>query len=156
MLSRHYLLQVRKGEQGKGRSPLAVGLEMLKSPIMDIPQGLVNAFIAVVGLLPVGTPVILNNGDLAIVSDIEHLRGRSLYSQRPAPITKPRKIYVERMRTSAGQIVPERQARVCLGEDGESGEWAVKATAHSEGIDDLILRGLFRRPSTILTQIGIR
>ena len=60
------------------------------------------------------------------------------------------------MRTSAGQIVPERQARVCLGEDGESGEWAVKATAHSEGIDDLILRGLFRRPSTILTQIGIR
>jgi HD-GYP domain-containing protein (c-di-GMP phosphodiesterase class II) len=155
-LSRHYLQQVRRGELGKGRSPVEVGLELLKSPPGQLQGAMANVFVACIGLLPVGTLVELNNGDVAVVSDVEHLRGRHLYSQRPAPITQPRKIFVERLRDSAGKVIPERQARVRLGDDGESGEWTVTSTLSPEGNEDLIVRGLIRRPSTVLTQLGVR
>ncbi len=155
-LCRFYLEEVRRGQGGKGRSPIQVGLALLKSPPGQIQPEMVNVFVASIGLLPVGTLVELHNGDLAVVSDVEHLRGRHLYSQRPAPITKPRTIFVERLRTSDGKVIPERQARVRLGEDGESGEWTVAATLSTEGNEDLVVRGLLRRPSTVLTQLGVR
>ncbi|MEE2787517.1 MAG: hypothetical protein VX589_09275 [Myxococcota bacterium] len=155
-LTRYYLKQVRGGEQGLGRSPLAVGLELLQTPTIEVDQGLIRAFLAAIGLLPVGTVVELMNGDLAIVSDIEHLRGRHLYNSRPAPLTKTRSIFVERMRDRSGAIIPERQSRVRLGDDGDDGEWTVHRTLVRDGMMDLVIRGLFRRPSTILTQLGVR
>ncbi|MBV70791.1 MAG: hypothetical protein CMH52_05525 [Myxococcales bacterium] len=155
-LSRYYLQQVRRGEKGKARSPVAVGLELLTNPPPAMDSGIIKVFLAVVGLLPVGTLVELHNGDIAVVSDIEHLRGRNLYNQQPAPIALARKIFMERLRSSDGKAINERQARVELGGDGEFGEWSIASVLDPTGWDDLIVRGLFRRPSTIMTQLGVR
>lgn len=155
-LGRHYLGEVRRGEQGKGRSPVEVGLELLATPPPEVSHAMVHAFVAAIGLLPVGTLVELNNGDVAVVTDIDHLRGRHVYSERPAPITRSRKIFVERLRSDDGKVISERHSRVQLGEDGENGEWAVRATLATEGHEDLVVRGLIRRPSTVLTQLGVR
>ena len=124
------------------RSPLAVGLELLNSPPVEADHMLIRAFVATVGLIPVGTLVELMNGDLAVVSDIEHLRGRHLYSSRPAPLTKPRSIFVERMRDRAGAVIPERQSRIRLGDDGDGGEWAIARTLDRTGMMDLVIRGI--------------
>jgi hypothetical protein len=155
-LIRHYLGLVR-GEQGPAISPLAAGLSLLESPPAHVDPGLARVFVAVVGLLPVGTVVELQNGDLAVVADVDHLRGRHLYRTSPAPISAPRKTYVERMRSAEGKIVAERRARVCLGEDGgKDGEWAVKRTLVAEPHRDLVVRALIRRPATVITQLGVR
>ena len=70
------------------RSPVAVGLELLESPPGDVDIDLVHCFVATIGLFPVETLVELQNGDAAVVADIEHLRGRNLYNQRPASGSK--------------------------------------------------------------------
>ncbi len=155
-LCRYFLGEVRIGENGKGRAALEVGLELLASPPKALDSALIHAFIATVGLLPVGTLVKLQNGDLAVVSDVDHLRGRHLYSQRPAPITSPRKIYVERLRDASGTPISERQSRVRLGDDSDEGEWAIHEVVSSKEHLDLVVRALFRRPSTVLTQLGVR
>ena len=155
-LSRYYLDQVRGGEKGQNRSPVDVAMELLESPPTQIEPTLVALFLAVVGFLPVGTLVELNNGDVAVISDIEHLRGRTLYARRPAPVTVARKVFAERLRDKDGEPIGERQARIQLGTDGDEGEWVVQSVLAKDGWEDLIVRGLFRRPSTVLTQLGVR
>ncbi len=155
-LARHFLKQVRASEDSVARSPVAVGLELLESPPGELDVNLVHVFVATIGLLPVGTLVELQNGDVAVVADIEHLRGRNLYNQRPAPLVSKRRVFLERMRDEAGKSIPERQARVELGSEGEAGEWAIQRTLDKTGWEDLVVRALFRRPSTILTQLGVK
>ena len=87
-LIRFYLKQVRGGEQGMARSPLTVG-RIVELPARRGRPHVNQCLCGDGGLIPVGTLVELMNGDLAVVSDIEHLRGRHLYSSRPAPLTKP-------------------------------------------------------------------
>jgi len=155
-LIRYYLSRIH-GDDGEPLSPLAVGLSLLESPPSHVDARLCRTFVAVVGLLPVGTVVELQNGDIGVVADVEHLRGRRLYRMKPAPIASQRKIFVERMRNTKGKSVPERRARVCLGEDGGTeGEWAVKRTLSSATHRDLIVRALIRRPATVITQLGVR
>ena len=155
-LIRYYLEMVR-GERGEPVSPLAAGLSLLSSPPSHVDPTLCRAFVAVVGLLPVGTVVELQNGDIGVVADVEHLRGRRLYRQSPAPIATQRKTFVERMRSAKGKPIAERRARVCLGEDGgDAGEWAVKRTLNQAPYRDLVVRALIRRPATVITQLGVR
>ncbi len=152
-----YYLDLIRGAAGAPLSPMAAGLSLLETPPSHIDVSLCRAFVAVVGLLPVGTVVELQNGDIAVVADVDHLRGRRLYRVSPAPISKPRKIYVERMRNAKGKPVAERRARVCLGDDGGAdGEWAVKRTLAGGPHRDLMVRALIRRPATVITQLGVR
>ncbi|MGC6416897.1 MAG: hypothetical protein ACON3Z_07255 [Bradymonadia bacterium] len=155
-LTRFYLTAVRRGEHGQGRSPVDVAIELLTEPPSQLDHGLIRIFLAVVGFLPVGTLVRLQNGDVAVVADVEHLRGRALYNQVPAPITKARRIFLERLRTEQGEVISERKSRVLLGDDGDDGEWVIESVLKPDGWEDLVVRGLFRRPSTILTQLGVR
>jgi hypothetical protein len=94
----------------------------------------------------------------AIVADVEHLRGRGLYgSADTPPVAAPRKIWIERMRTPRGEVVPERQARVCLGATTPEGDdWAVRRTLSPDGWGPVVMRALLRRPSTVVMQLGLR
>ncbi len=148
---------VRGREERAPVSALEAGLGLLRSPPRGVEPALTQVFVATVGLLPVGTVVELHNHDVAVVADVEHLRGRSLYDTRPAPVTAPRKIWVERMRTARGEVVPERQSRVCLGSTTPDGEdWAVRRTLSSDGWTSVVMRALLRRPSTVVMQLGLR
>jgi hypothetical protein len=61
------------------------------------------------------------------------------------------------MRTQRGQVVPERRARVELGEVDERGDaWSVVRTLERTGNEDLVQRALIRRPSTVVAQMGLR
>ncbi|MCA9541735.1 MAG: hypothetical protein KC620_22720 [Myxococcales bacterium] len=151
-----YIARVR-GDGRPRESAMAVGLDLLRDPPKNIHPALVQVFVAVVGLLPVGTVVELNNGDLGVVADVEHLRGRNLYRKSPAPVSEPRKIFIERMRTEQGKVVPERRARVRLGDEGEAGEWAVRRTlVPGDDMQALVVRALVRQPATVMAQMGIR
>jgi hypothetical protein len=148
---------VRGREDRTPVSALEAGLTLLRSPPRGVEPALTQVFVATVGLLPVGTVVELHNHDVGVVADVEHLRGRSLYGAEPAPITAPRKIWIERMRTARGEVVPERQSRVCLGATTPDGDdWAIRRTLSSEGWTPVILRALLRRPSTVVMQLGLR
>lgn len=151
----HYLARVR-GDDGPAESPMAVGLDLVERPPGRVDPALARVFVAVVGLLPVGTVLELHNGDLAVVADVEHLRGRHLYRKDPPPVTQPRKIFVERLRDAKGRVVPERRARVRLGDEGEAGEWAIARTLSLDGHRELVTRALVRRPSTVVAQMGLR
>lgn len=148
----HYLDRVR----APGASPLSLGLELIHDPPPHVDAALAQVFVAVVGLLPVSTVIELQNGDLAVVADVDHLRGRHLYRKSPAPVTAPRKIWLERMRDAKGKTIPERRARVQLGDEGEDGEWAVRRVLDAAPHRDLVTRALIRRPSTVVQQLGIR
>lgn len=148
---------VRGREERAPVSALEAGLSLLRSPPRGVDPALAQVFVATVGLLPVGTVLELQNHDVAIVSDVEHLRGRGLYGTRPAPVTAPRKIWVERMRTPRGEVVPERQSRVCLGATTPEGDdWAVRRTLSPDGWGPVVMRALLRRPSTVVMQLGLR
>lgn len=152
-----YLEMVRGTGRRPAMSPLRAGMELLQSPPPHIERALVQVFVATMGFMPVGTAVELMNGDLAVIADIDHLRGRTLYRKTPPPVCGPRKIYVERMRTDRGKVIPERKARVELGTASDQGEeWAVRRTLRSEGLRDLVVRALLRRPSTVVAQLGLR
>ncbi len=61
------------------------------------------------------------------------------------------------MRSARGEVVPERQSRVCLGATTPDGDdWAIRRTLSSEGWTPVILRALLRRPSTVVMQLGLR
>lgn len=156
MLIDTYLDRVR-GDGGRpAESPTAVGLDLLTTAPPRIDPALVKVFVAVVGLLPVGTVIELHNGDLAVVADVDHLRGRHLYRKTPAPVTQPRKIFVERMRTAKGKPIAERRARVRIGDEGEDGEWVIARTLTLDDHRDLVVRALIRSPSTVVAQMGLR
>lgn len=157
MLAGAWLDQVRGRDGRETRSPVEAGLAVLRSPPRSVDASLAQVFVATVGLLPAGTLVELQNGDVAVVSDVEHLRGRALSNAETPGVAGPRKIWVERMRTPKGEVVPERQARVALGADGPDGEdWAVKRTLRPEGWEDVVVRALLRRPTTAVMQLGLR
>ncbi len=147
-----YLDEIRQ----RDRSPLQVALQLLREPPLRVDPDLIKIFIATVGLLPVGSVVELQNGDLGVVADIEQLRGRNLYNREEPPLMKPRIITVERMRNARGAVIPERRARVELGEDEEGREWKVVKVLKREGLRDLLLRALIRRPFTVVAQMGLR
>jgi len=156
ILARRYLELVRGGTR-PAQSPLEAALGMLQSPPRHVELPMVQVFVAAVGFLPVGSVVELQNEDLAVVSDVDHLRGRGVYGKRPAPVTRKRKIHVERMRDAAGQLVPERKARVELGTENEEGQtWAVRRTPRLDGLRDLAMRAIIRRPATVVQQMGLR
>jgi hypothetical protein len=99
----------------------------------------------------------LQNNDVGVVAEVDHLRGRTVYNADPAPVLRPRKIVVERMRTPQGKAVPERKARVVLGDESPDGvEWTVRRTLDPGPWRDLVIRGLIRRPSTVVAQMGLR
>ena len=154
-LTRFYLTAVRRGEHGQGRSPVDVAIELLTEPPSQLDHGLIRIFLAVVGFLPVGTLVRLQNGDVAVVADVEHLRGRALYNQVPAPITKARRIFLERLRTEQGELIVTQVAGPAW---RRWRRWRVgyRVGAQARWLGRSRHAGLFRRPSTILTQLGVR
>jgi hypothetical protein len=148
---------VKGSEQRPAISPLEAGLSLLRDPPRHVETSLARVFVAVVGLLPVGTVVEMHNGDVGIVAEVDHLRGRTVYNAEPPPVLRPRKIVVERMRTPQGKAIPERKARSVLGEEAPDGEdWSIKRTLDPGPWRDLIIRGLIRRPSTVVAQMGLR
>ncbi|MEZ4474042.1 MAG: hypothetical protein R3F60_25305 [bacterium] len=156
-LARAWLALVRGADDTPAISPLAAAVALLKRPPPQVDAGLARLFVATVGLLPCGTLVELSNGDVGVVADIDHLRGRTVYRQRPPPVCGPRTIWVERMRTAEGRVVPERRARIALGADnGEGGTWMVLRTLDPAPHRDLIMRALVRRPATVVAQMGLR
>jgi hypothetical protein len=156
-LSGVWLDRIRSREGHPGLSPLQAGLELLARPPRHVDPDLARVFVAVVGLLPVGSVVQLSNGDVAVISEVEHLRGRTVYRQSPPPVCGPRTIWVERMRQADGRVVPERKARVALGTDnGEGSRWVLVRTLKGQDHRDLITRALIRRPATVVAQMGLR
>lgn len=156
-MAESWLELVQGTDQRPPVSPLEAGLSLLRDPPRHVDTSLARVFVAVVGLLPVGTVVELHNGDVGIVSEVDHLRGRAVYNADPPPVLRPRKIFVERMRTPQGRAVPERKARVRLGEDApDGGTWEVRRTLDPAPYRDLVIRGLIRRPSTVVAQMGLR
>ena len=156
-LGRTWIDRVRGVEGTPPVSPLRAGLDLLARPPRQVDPDLARVFVAVVGLMPVGTVVQLSNGDVGVIADIDHLRGRTVYRQTPPPVCGPRTIYVERMRAQDGKVVPERKARVVLGADnGEGGRWVISRTLNSRPHRDLVNRALIRRPATVVAQMGLR
>lgn len=151
-------LDLVRGREGREpTSPVEAGLSLLRSPPRQVEPAVAQVFVAMVGLLPVGTVVELQNDDIGVVADVEHLRGRALFSADTPPVVGPRKIWIERMRTPRGDVVPERQARVALGSESPDGaDWAVKRTLRREGWDEVVVRALLRRPTTAVMQLGLR
>ncbi len=156
-LATDYLDRVRGLDGMPPSSPLQVALDLLQKPPAHVELPLVRAFVGSIGLLPVSTVVELQNGDLGVVCDVDHLRGRSVYRKSPPPVSAPRKIYVERMRDKEGKVVPERKSRIQLDTPGEGGDmWAATRTFKSEGLEDLITRAMIRRPATLIAQLGVK
>ena len=60
------------------------------------------------------------------------------------------------MEHTAEVELPERRARVRLGDEGEAGEWTIQRTLALDGLRDLVVRALIRRPSTVVAQMGLR
>lgn len=138
-----------------GLTPLQAARRLLERPPADL--DLVRCFIATVGILPVGTLVELGNGDVAVVSDVDHLRGRMVYRRSPPALAGARTIWVERLRTAKGHVVPERKARVALGaDDGAGSMWIATRTLDGAAHRDLIVRALIRQPATVIAQMGLR
>ncbi len=155
-LATTYLDRVQ-GVKGRRESPVHVALDLLENPPAHVDPTLAKVFVATVGLLPVGVVVELHNGDIGVVADVDHLRGRHVYRKVPAPVTGPRKVFVERMRDASGKVVPERKARVQLDTPDEQGNnWEVKRTLEPDAMRDLVVRALLRRPSTVIAQLGLR
>ncbi len=154
----HAWLDLVRGRDGRtATSPVEAGIALLRSPPRPVDAAVAQAFVGTVGLLPLGTVVELNNNDVGVVADVEHLRGRSTYNAETPPVAGKRKIWVERMRTPTGDVVPERQARICLGAEASDGStWAVERTLARTGWEDVAIRALLRRPSTVVTQMGMR
>ena len=146
------------GQNGRTReSPLAVALDLLANPPPHVDAQLAKVFVAVVGLLPVGTVVELMNGDVGVVCDVDHLRGRDVYRRSPPPVTRPRTVFIERLRDSNGKIVPERKSRVELEDADEHGNaWQAVRTLDPEPWRELITRALIRRPATVIAQLGLK
>ncbi len=156
-LAEAWLDLVRGTDQRPAITPLEAGLSLLKDPPRQVDANLARVFVASIGLLPVGTVVQLQNEDVGVVSEVDHLRGRTVYNADPAPVLRPRRIVVERMRTPQGKAVPERKARVVLGEESpDGGAWTVRRTLDPAPWRDLVIRGLIRRPSTVAAQMGLR
>ena len=156
-IAQRYLAAVLGHDDTPKRTPLQAVVDLLDRPPAGADPDLVHCFVATVGILPVGTLIELGNSDIAVVSDVEHLRGRTVYRKRPPPIAGPRTIWVERLRTSKGHVVPERKARVALGAADESGnQWIAARTLDATEHRDLIVRALIRRPATVIAQMGLR
>ncbi len=147
-----------RGENGQLKSsPLAVGIDLLTSPPPEFDSNLVKTFVAVVGLMPIGTVVEMMNGDVGVVSDVEHLRGRDVYRATPPPVTRQRKIFIERMRTAKGKVVGERKARIELESANEQGQsWTAVRTLDPEPWRELVTRAIIRRPATVVAQLGLK
>ncbi|MGK0358493.1 MAG: hypothetical protein ACI9U2_000782 [Bradymonadia bacterium] len=157
LIARQYLGSVLGHDDAPRRSPLQTVMALLERPPVGVEPDLVQCFVATVGILPVGTLVELGNSDIAVVSDVEHLRGRSVYRKRPAPLAGPRTVWIERLRTSKGNVVPERKARVALGSaDDKGNQWIAARTLDGTEHRDLIVRALIRRPATVIAQMGLR
>ena len=157
LIARQYLASVLGHDGATRRTPMQAAMALLDRPPAGVEPDLIGCFVATVGMLPVGTLVELGNSDIAVVSDVEHLRGRSVYRKRPAPMASPRTIWVERLRTSKGHVVPERRARVALGTADEKGnQWIAARTLDGTEHRDLIVRALIRRPATVIAQMGLR
>ena len=157
VVARTWLAAARADAEDESRSPLNATLTLLTSPPRGVDRGLCLVFAAVVGPLPVGTLVELQNGDVAVVSEVEHLRGRGVYGAEQPPVAAPRRVFVVRVRTASGASIPERAARVRLGDDATDGApWAIARTLSSVGWTDLVARALLQRPSTVVMQLGMR
>ena len=156
-LAREYVERCR-GERGHVRaSPTQVALDLLEAAPAHIDPNLVKVFVATVGLLPVGTVVELMTGDLGVVVDVDHLRGRTLYRKSPPPVTGRRKVFIERMRDAKDKVVPERKARIELNAATDTGDtWTVTRVLKPDGLSDLITRALIRRPATVIAQLGLK
>lgn len=157
-LARTWLVRVRGlGEGQQPTSPLRASLDLLAHPPRHVDRELAKVFVGVVGLLPVGSLVELANGDVAVVADIDHLRGRTVYRQSPPPVCGKATVWVERMRAADGRVIAERKARVALGADnGEGGVWMVARSLDARPHRDLVVRALIRRPATVVAQMGLR
>ncbi|MBU1432507.1 hypothetical protein KKF91_18360 [Myxococcota bacterium] len=150
-------LDMLRGVKSKREHPTVAALRLLEEAPEALEPSLVRLFVAVIGVLPVGTLVELQNNDIGVIADVDHLRGREVYRAASPPVLRPQKITVERMRDHAGRMIPERRARVILGEDApDGGAWRAERVLESKGLEDLQLRGLIRRPSTVIAQIGLR
>jgi len=157
IVAREWLAAARGGSADEAASPVNATLSLLSSPPRGVDRALCMVFASIVGPLPVGTVVELHNGDVAVVSENEHLRGRGVYGAETPPVAAPRRTFVVRVRSAAGATIPERAARVRLGDDAPDGAtWAVTRTLASAGWTDLVARALLQRPSTVVMQLGMR
>ena len=108
------------------------------------------------GFLPVGSIVRLQNGDLAVVSEVDHIRGVRAFSAAELPAGVARKTYVRRILDASKNEISERDARVCSGDSAPSGEWAASAMLSTLGLEALVLKGVFPNLQVVRTQVGIQ
>lgn len=157
VLARAWLAAARGNGHNEVGSPLEATLTLLTSPPRGVDRALCVVCASVVGPLPIGTLVELHNGDVAVVSEVEHLRGRGVYRAEVPPVAAPQRVFIVRVRTAAGASIPERAARVRLGDDAPDGApWTITRTLSSVGWTDLVARALLQRPSTVVMQLGMR
>jgi HD-GYP domain-containing protein (c-di-GMP phosphodiesterase class II) len=147
-----WLERVRGSTERAATSPLEAMSSLLRARPQEVDAEVLRVFAGAIGLLPVGTPVELQNGDRAVVGEVDHLRGRG----GSAPVANKRKVFVYRMFDAAGHEVPERKARVQLGVDDEEGRrWTVRRTLDPGKCRDMVVRAIIQKPTTLIAQLGI-
>ena len=109
-----------------------------------------------VGFLPVGSIVRLQNDDLAVVSEVDHVRGVRAFSAADLPAGVARKTYVRRILDASNREISERDARVCLGDSAPGGEWSACAMLSTLGLEELVLKGVFPNLPVVRTQVGVQ
>ena len=108
-----------------------------------------------IGFLPVGSVVRMQNGDIGVVSEIEHIRGVRAFSSADLPLSKPKKIFVTRLIDAHNKRLTQRDTRVCLGDAAQTGEWTVQGVLSGLGFEQHILQGLFPNPGLVRKQLGV-
>ena len=152
---RRFLSRVH-GVSNPPETPLQAMVALLDNATTPNDKNAISLLALTVGFLPVGSIIRLQNGDLAVVSEVDHIRGVRAFSAAELPISVARKTYVRRIQDKANQPIAERDARICLGESAPSGEWTAHAILSSLGLEELVLRGVFPNLPVVRTQVGVQ
>ena len=144
------------GLQGPPTTVLDALSQFRETATSSVDKRALSLFALTIGFLPVGSLVKLHNNDLAVVTEIDHIRSVRAFSAVDLPLVKAKKVYVRRLVTGEGKAISERQARVCLGESAPSGEWTVHSLLSNFGLEQYVLRGLFPNPGVVRSQLGVQ
>ncbi len=144
------------GLDGAPTTVLGALQEVQEAATASVDKRAVSLFALTIGFLPVGSLVKLQNDDLAVVAEIDHIRGVRSFNASDPPLAKPKKIFVKRLVNGAGKTISEREARICLGESASEGEWTVHGVVSGLGLEKHVLKGLFSNPEVVRTQLGVQ
>jgi hypothetical protein len=144
------------GLQGPPTTVLGALTQLRAATTLAADKRALSLFALTIGFLPVGSLVKLQNNDLAVVTEIDHIRSVRAFSAADLPLAQTKKVYVSRLLTGEGKAISERDARVCLGAPAPSGEWTVHSLLSGLGLENHVLHGLFPNAAVVRSQLGVQ